>query len=104
MNILAEPQTAQEIATEIESFMQSRGGQNQDWYVGITKNIGSRLFGDHRVYVNDHRWIFCQATSSEHARAAEAHFLALGCDGGPGGGTEESCFVYAYLKHDNTRP
>jgi hypothetical protein len=98
--ITVEPQ---EIIASIKSYIISRRGDWNDWYIGITKNLLSRL-RDHGVRLEQDIWIAHRAASSESARAIEAHFLIIGCDGGPGGGDAESCFVYAYAKGAQTRP
>jgi hypothetical protein len=92
------------VIAKIETFVVSRGGRVNDWYVGITKNPGRRLFGDHKVPINEDTWIYSEAPDSETARAVESHFLAQDFDGGPGGGDTESKFVYAYRKTALTLP
>jgi hypothetical protein len=104
VNFLTEPAEATQIVSDVKSFLLTQGGRYSDWYIGITKNLGGRLFGDHRVGLNDNSWIACLAVDSEHAREAERQLLTLGCDGGPGGGSDESCGVYAYQKQRHTHP
>mgnify|MGYP001037422342 CR=1 FL=1 len=74
--------------------------------MGITKNVEQRLFDDHKVVVEEEerQYIYRRASSSEVARKVEKKFRDLGCDGGPGGGDENACFVYAYLKTPSTSP
>jgi hypothetical protein len=94
----------QQIVVEFDAFLFRQGGRPRDWYVGITKNPGGRLFGDHRVPMHEDIWIYSEAVDSTTARAVEAHFLALDLDGGPGGGDSNSKYVYAYRKTAQTRP
>jgi hypothetical protein len=94
----------EKIIFEIKQFILRSGGSYRDWYVGISKNVGRRLFGEHSVGLNDPSWISVDAEDSQTARAAEMHFLVLGCDGGSGGGDHESRFVYAYRKTRGTNP
>ena len=89
---------------EVKSFILQSGGSYEDWYVGISKNAARRLFGEHRVEHNNPTWIYLDAENAKTARAAETHFLVLGCDGGSGGGDDESRFLYAYRKTQETRP
>jgi len=72
------------------------GGNYSDYYVGITKNVGDRLFSDHRVPIENHCWIWREANNDTEAREVEKHFLDKGMKGGGGGGDKESVFVYVY--------
>jgi hypothetical protein len=90
--------------SDIKSFIQQRGGSYEDFYVGISKNAARRLFGDHCVELNEPTWIFINAENAATARAVEIHFLVLGCEGGSGGGDDESKFVYAYQMTRLTKP
>lgn len=96
--------TAQQIIAEINAYMKQCGGSNRDWYVGIAANARERLFNDHRVTEKGGSWIYRQATSTDVARSVEKAYLDAGCDGGPGGGDEDTDFVYAYLKTASTSP
>jgi hypothetical protein len=89
--------------SEVKSFILRIGGSYGDWYVGISKNAARRLFGEHRVEHNDPTWIYLDAENAKAARALEMHFLVLGCDGGSGGGDDESRFLYVYRKTRATK-
>ena len=65
-------------------------------YVGITKNVKSRLFGDHNVSKDNGHWIYRIAQNDDIAREVEQYFLNAGMDGGGGGGDNESKTIYAY--------
>ncbi len=82
---------------EIKAYREKNGGGYSQWYVGITANPKSRLFNDHQVKEKGDAWIFRQCVTSRIAREVEDHFLALGMKGGPGGGDNDSDYVYAYL-------
>lgn len=90
--------------SDIKSFIQQRGECYEDFYVGISKNAARRLFGEHNVEHNAPTWIYMDAEDSSTARAIEMHFLVLGCEGGSGGGDDESTFVYAYKMTGETKP
>jgi len=75
-----------------------------NYYVGITKNIESRLFSDHAVDRDNDYWIYRTANSKTCAEDIEKHFLGLGMDGDTGGGKEESTIVYCYKKNSHTNP
>ncbi len=73
-------------------------------YIGITSNVDNRLFGNHNVSKSSDHWIYRTAVSDTVAREIENHFLALGMDGGDGGGDGSSKIVYAYIKNGHTNP
>lgn len=89
--------TVQTVIQEIYDYLHDEcgGGNYNDYYVGITKSIDNRLFGDHKV-PNNHCWIYRQSASDTDARAVEKYFLDKGMNGGAGGGDNESDFVYVY--------
>ncbi len=74
-------------------------------YVGITSDLERRLFREHGVDRAARKgYTHGEATSNAVARRVEQYFINLGCDGEPGGGDEESKFVYAYKKTKDTNP
>ncbi len=83
---------------DILAYMRSHGGVWADWYVGIADDPKKRLFVDHAVNEGG-IWIH-SGDLGDHstARAVEKYFLDCGCDGGPGGGSNLTKFVYAYKK------
>lgn len=85
------------IINEIDAHL-SRSGRRyySDFYIGITKDVGQRLFGDHNVSKDNSWWIYRTAETNEIARAVEKHYLDLGMRGGPGGGDDDSRIVYCY--------
>lgn len=89
---------------EITDHISRCGGPYSAWYVGIASDIRQRLFGDHRVDEEGDSWIFRTCASEDVARGIEDHFLALGADGGPGGGGKDSKVVYAYKKTERSDP
>ena len=88
--------TKSEIIADIEEHIESRGGELDEWYVGIAAKPRERLFDDHSVDEENGKWVFQRASSSAVARDIEKHFLDGGAKGGPGGGDEDTEFVYAY--------
>lgn len=92
-----------EIIFNIDSFVAQRGDPYREWYVGISKKPVERLFIQHKV-CQDGYCVCLLADSATVARDAESHFLNLGMDGGPGGGDEDSKFVYVYRKSYGTNP
>lgn len=67
-------------------------------YVGIAKDPRDRLFNGHRVNEKSGIYIAREAFSSQDAREVEKTLLAKGADGGPGGGDDDTTYVYAYKK------
>ncbi|MBL4653916.1 MAG: hypothetical protein JKY53_13795 [Flavobacteriales bacterium] len=86
------------IIQEIEAHLVDGcgGGNYSDYYIGITKSIQNRLFGDHKVPKKGHCRIHREASNDTDARAVEKHFFDKGMQGAGGGGDEESIFIYAY--------
>lgn len=98
------PMTKERIIQEIDSYIQKVGGSYHNWYVGIAKDPRSRLFNDHNVSEQYGSWIFCEAFSDASAREVESFFLEQkGTQGGPGGGDEDTRFVYAYRITNTTK-
>jgi len=85
------------IINEIDAHL-SRSGRRyySDFYIGITKDVEQRLFGDHNVSKDNSWWIYRTAETNEIARAVEKHYLDFGMRGGPGGGDYDSRIVYCY--------
>ncbi len=91
------PEKASNIIQEVDGYIKKGGRPYGDWYVGITDNPIRRLFLEHNVSRETGQWIYREAYSDTSAREVESFFLDYkGTQGGPGGGDENSRFVYAY--------
>jgi len=99
-----EAQDAQTAYNGIVANINKQGGLYSEWYCGITSDLESRLFGDHKVPRGDYWRSFRKCHNDTDARAVEAALVKLGCDGGGGGGDRTTVYVYAYLKSDVTAP
>ena len=87
----------EDIIKEITAYLATRGVGSLDViYVGIADDVEKRLFTDHRVEKDGGIWIYRQANSSDCAREVEKYLLDRGAQGGPGGGSDETNYVYAY--------
>ncbi|MEE8346027.1 MAG: hypothetical protein V3S20_01645 [Dehalococcoidia bacterium] len=87
---------------ELKAFIDRARAPNRDWYVGIAADPDERL-SEHGLREND--WYLVRRLgSADAARRVEDFLLKLGCDGGSGGGDEESTAVYAYWKRGHTTP
>jgi len=84
------------IISDIKSHVANNGGSYSQWYVGIATDPKQRLFNDHAVKEKGDAWIYRRCASSDVARTVEKYFLAQGIKGGPGGGDDNSDYVYAY--------
>lgn len=82
--------------TAIFQYIRDDGGPFSNWYVGVTSDPVRRLFTDHSVRQDSRSWIYQQVPTSHDARAVERALLRLGCQGGTGGGSEASNYVYAF--------
>lgn len=91
------------IGQKIDNYIQKNGGEYADWYIGIATNPRDRLFCDHNVNEKGDAWIFRDSGSVSAARDIERHFIALGCSGGEGGGSDQTHYVYAYKMTDHTQ-
>ncbi|MCX7122741.1 MAG: hypothetical protein NTV32_03595 [Gammaproteobacteria bacterium] len=91
------------IITAITQHIGKEGGGLSVWYVGIASNPKKRLFSDHNVCEVNGKWIHHEAASHTVARAAEQYFIDRGSKGGPGGGDEQTKYVYAYKVTAETR-
>ena len=96
--------TLTDIANEIQAHINSCGGFISQWYVGIAKDPVDRLFIDHQVSEANDSYIARDCTTATNARTIEKYFLDKGADGGTGGGSYDTRFVYAYRKTLTTKP
>jgi len=92
------------IKTEIKNHIDTNGGNYSGWYVGIAQEPRERLFKDHNVDEKKGVWIFINAGSKNAAERIEKYFVEqLETKGNPGGGTEDTTFVYAYKVESYTK-
>ena len=92
------------IVAEFDEYIEKRGGKYSDYYVGITDDAERRLFDEHKVDRDHGSWVYAPAISDDVARKVEKHYLDLGCEGGSGGGDEDSRIVYCYKMTSTTEP
>jgi len=91
------------VKQEIKQFIDDQGRNYSDWYVGIAANPRDRLFNGHCVDKDRDTWIYRECMSCDAARDVEAYFTnAVGTCGGPGGGDNSTCYVYAYIIKPHT--
>ncbi len=91
--------TAQQAYDETVAYINENGGVYSEWYCGIAADYKARLFTDHQIPDRSYEWWTARKCVSHiAARKAEDALHELGCDGAPGGGDENTIWVYAYLK------
>jgi len=95
---------AQQIYDEFKAHINKSGESYHNWYVGIATDPRNRLFEEHNVSEKNGWWIFRKCNTDEDARAIEEALLKLGCDGGTGGGDQNTTSIYAYFKSSSTNP
>lgn len=96
--------TRQVVKQEIKDFIDKQGKNYSDWYVGIAADPKDRLFNGHGVDKENGTWIHRECMSCDGAREVEDYFLnTIGTNGGPGGGDDDTCHVYAYVITSRTR-
>ena len=89
--------TKQAIIKDIDAHLgRSNKQYYNQFYIGITNDVKSRLFGDHKVPRENHWWIYRYADTEEIAREVEKHYLNLGMQGASGGGTGNNDVKYVY--------
>lgn len=93
----------QEIITEFENFMGKHGQYYHEFYVGIASDPNDRLVNGHGVTINVPNIYWTAPLYTQIVRAIEKHFLDKGAKGGPGGGDNNTCYIYAYKISPNTR-
>ena len=87
---------------ETKAFMDRSRAPYLQWYVGVAADPNERL-SEHGVQENDW-YIVRRLASADAAQRVAEGLLRAGCDGGSGGGDEESTAVYAYWKRGHTTP
>ena len=93
------------IKNEIKDHILKREGTYPKWYVGITTDTDRRLIQEHNVSQKNGIWIRRNAETLSKAEEIEKYFTEdLTTDGAPGGGTDDSIYVYAYKKNSDTKP
>jgi hypothetical protein len=90
-------QVRADIFAEINAHMQKAGVALSRWYVGVTADIDTRLFGSHNVTRENSWYIYRRAINSTEARAIEKAYHDAGCNGAGGGGDNTAVYVYAYI-------
>jgi len=79
--------------SEIEKIIQ---GNYPGWTIGITDDPERRK-GEHEADGKDvRRWKDWEADSKGDAEYTETYFIGRGMQGGEGGGTPETRFVYIF--------
>ena len=72
--------------------------------MGIAEDPQARLFDGHGVNKDVDYWIYRECITADAARRVELYVIAhYQTDGGSGGGSDASRFVYAYKKERHTR-
>lgn len=97
-------QQENQIVSEIVQYIQQSNTPYTDWYIGITEDVQIRLFVDHAVNKETDYWIYRKCFTADQARIIEQDIIInYHTDGGSGGGSENSKFVYAYKKERHTK-
>lgn len=89
--------TYNEIIAAIDGHLGKSSKQYySNFYVGISDDIDERLHGFHKVPKQGRWFRWCPVDTVDIASNVEKHYLALGMDGGPGGGDDDTFYVYCY--------
>ncbi len=91
------------VISDLVRYIRQTNTPFAQWYVGIAEDPQARLFEEHRVNREMDYWIFKECYSADAARRVEQYFITnYHADGGVGGGSNASRFVYAYKKESYT--
>lgn len=92
------------VVNDIVGYIGKTNTPPAEWYVGIAEDPQSRVFKEHGVNKDVDYWIFRECFTAGAARRVEQYFIVYyQTDGGSGGGSDASRFVYAYKKERHTR-
>lgn len=93
----------QTIINEFEAFMIKHGTYYQQFYVGIATDPNDRLINGHGVDHTVPNLYWNISLDTDIVRAIEKYFLNKGAKGGPGGGDNNTKYIYTYLITPKTR-
>ncbi len=102
MPSLAEKRTKEKtVYNYLVRHINNNGGIFTDWYCGITDDIERRLFDEHNVSRNS-KYNYRRCYVDSIARKVEKALIDRGCEGGDGGGSNKTVYVYIYRMTPNT--
>ncbi len=84
------------IIAEFEKFMGQHGQYYHEFYVGIAADPVDRLTNGHGINEAIPHVYWTQALRTDIVRTIEKYFLGKGVKGGPGGGDDNTCYIYTY--------
>lgn len=92
------------VVNDIVHYIRKTNTPLADWYVGVAEDVQARVFEEHGVNKERDYWIYRECFTAAAARRIEQYFITnCQTDGGSGGGSDASRFVYAYKKELHTR-
>lgn len=83
--------------------MGQHGKYYREFYVGIASDPNDRLINGHGVTTATPNIYWTSPLQTEYVRSLEKYFLTKGTMGGPGGGDNNTCYIYCYKIASNTR-
>jgi hypothetical protein len=93
----------EKIIKEFESFMLTHGTHYNQFYVGIAANPETRLRDGHNVDHTIPNIYWSSPIHTDIVRSIEKYFLEKGSKGGPGGGDNNTVYIYAYFITSKTQ-
>ena len=93
----------EQIISDFEKFAGKHGTHYHQFYIGVASDAKDRLTNGHNV---DYTIPHIYSTNPLHTdivRTIEKHFLNKGAKGGPGGGDNNTRYIYMYLVGPKTR-
>lgn len=94
---------SQAIIQAFENFFGKQGKYYSEFWIGIATDPVDRLTKGHGVDGTT-PWIYWNTPlHTDAVRQIEKFFLSKGAKGGPGGGDNSTCYIYAYKISPKTR-
>ena len=98
------PQQESSVVNDIVGYIRRTNTPLTEWYVGIAEDAQAAVFEGHGVNKDMDYWIYRECFTADAARRVEQYLVVnYQTDGGSGGGSDASRFVYAYKKEPHTR-
>ncbi|HDQ25853.1 MAG TPA: hypothetical protein ENN43_03800 [bacterium] len=96
-------QVEQNVIEAILKYVKIKGGNNMNWYVGVSKDPERSMFKEHNVDKTKNPWMYKSASDNLEAVRIEEYLLKLGFDGASIVRDVKATGVYVYRKAPNTK-
>ena len=90
------------LVSRLVSFVDSQGGDFQDWCCGTSEDAEATLFAHHNVDVTCKSCLVEQASSAKEAQEIQHHLLQRGFQPGHEGRSDRAVYVFVYKIDEGT--